>query len=137
MAAGDFSYPTPPPARNEPVKDYAPSSPERQSLQTRLEEMSGERIEIPMVIGGREVSSGDLYEAVKPHDRKHVLADVHQSSAQHLGDAIEAAAKAKQKWASTALAERAAIFLRASELLAGPWRDTRPCTRPRSMPPAS
>jgi 1-pyrroline-5-carboxylate dehydrogenase len=124
MAAGDFSYPTPPPARNEPVKDYAPSSPERQSLQTRLEEMSGERIEIPMVIGGREVSSGDLYEAVEPHDRKHVLADVHQSSAQHLGDAIEAAAKAKQKWASTALAERAAIFLRASELLAGPWRDT-------------
>jgi len=124
MAAGDFSHPTPPPARNEPVKDYAPSSPERETLQARLQAMSGERIEIPMVIGGREVSSGDLYEAVEPHDRKHVLADVHQSSAQHLGDAIEAAANAKQEWASTALAERASIFLRASELLAGPWRDT-------------
>jgi len=124
MAAGDFSHPTPPPARNEPVKDYAPSSPERETLQARLQAMSGERIEIPMVIGGREVSSGELYEAVEPHDRKHVLADVHQSSAQHLGDAIEAAANAKQEWASTALAERAAIFLRASELLAGPWRDT-------------
>ena len=123
MAAGDFSHPTPPPARNEPVKDYAPGSPERRSLQARLEAMSVERIEIPMVIGGREVSSGDLYEAVAPHDRKHVLADVHQSSAQHLGDAIEAAAKAKREWAGTALGERASIFLRASELLAGPWRD--------------
>ena len=123
MAAGDFSHPTPPPARNEPVKDYAPGSPERRSLQARLEAMSVERIEIPMVIGGREVSSGDLYEAVAPHDRKHVLADVHQSSAQHLGDAIEAAAKAKREWAGTALGERASIFLRASELLARPWRD--------------
>ena len=85
--------------------------------------MSDERIEIPMVIGGRDVTSGDIYETVMPHDTKHVLGDVHQSSAAHVQDAIEAAGEAHHDWASLAWEERASIFLRAAELLAGPWRD--------------
>ena len=77
-----------------------------------------------MIIGGREVTSGDLYEAVAPHDHKHVLADVHQSSATHLVDAVEAAAAAKKQWSTVPWPDRAAIFLRAAELLSGPWRAT-------------
>jgi 1-pyrroline-5-carboxylate dehydrogenase len=124
MATGDFAQPVPPPARNEPVLDYGPGSVERKSLQSRLEEMSGQRIEIPMVIGGREVTSGDLYEAVAPHDHKHVLADVHQSSATDIADAVGAADAAKKQWSTVPWPDRAAIFLRAAELLSGPWRAT-------------
>ena len=124
MATGDFAQLVPPPARNEPVLDYGPGSVERKTLQARLEEMSRQRIEIPMVIGGREVTSGDLYEAVAPHDHKHVLADVHQSSSAHLVDAVEAAAAAKKQWSTVPWPDRAAIFLRAAELLSGPWRAT-------------
>ena len=119
----DFSIARPPSAHNEPVKDYAPGSPERKSLRKRLAGMSDERIEIPMVIGGRDVTSGDIYETVMPHDTKHVLGDVHQSSGAHVQDAIEAAGEAHHDWASLAWEERASIFLRAAELLAGPWRD--------------
>jgi 1-pyrroline-5-carboxylate dehydrogenase len=84
--------------------------------------MSDERIEIPMVIGGRNVTSGDIYEAVMPHNTKHVLGDVHQSTAEHVQDAIKAAGEAHHDWAALAWEERASIFLRAAELLAGPWR---------------
>lgn len=113
-----------PPPRNEPVKDYAPGSPERASLTRRLEELAAERVEVPMVIGGRNVTSGDIYEAVMPHNTKHVLADVHQSRAEHVEQAIAAARAAHAEWSATPFAQRAAIFLRAAELLAGPWRDT-------------
>lgn len=108
---------------NEPVKDYAPGSPERASLKRKLEEMSAERIDIPMVIGGREVTSGDIYEAVMPHATKHILGDVHQSSARHLEDAVAAAREAHPQWSRLRWQDRAAVFLRAAELLAGPWRD--------------
>jgi 1-pyrroline-5-carboxylate dehydrogenase len=119
-----FSIPQTPKAYNEPVRDYAPGSPERASLKARLEQLSDERIDIPMVIGGEEVTSGDLYEAVMPHRNKHVLGDVHQSSAEHLNRAVEAAAEAHSSWAALSWQDRAAIFLRAADLLAGPWRDT-------------
>jgi 1-pyrroline-5-carboxylate dehydrogenase len=114
----------PPEPINEPVRNYPPGSPERESLKKRLEEMSGERIDIPMVIGGREVTSGDIYETVMPHNTKHVLGDVHQSTAKHLEQAVDAATEAHADWAALPWTERAAIFLRAAELLAGPWRDT-------------
>ena len=114
----------PPKAFNEPVKDYAPGSPERKSLQGRLAQMNDDRIEIPMVIGGKDVTSGDIYETVKPHDTKHVLGDVHQSSAKHVEQAIEAAREAHPTWSAMPWEERMAIFLRAAELLVGPWRDT-------------
>jgi 1-pyrroline-5-carboxylate dehydrogenase len=124
MTTSTFGTLRPPAARNEPIKDYEPGSPERASLAARLEVMSGDRIDIPMVIGGRRITSGDIYEAVMPHDTKHVLGDVHQSSAEHTKQAIAAAREAHAGWAALAWEERAAIFLRAAELLAGPWRDT-------------
>jgi 1-pyrroline-5-carboxylate dehydrogenase len=114
----------PPEPVNEPVHDYPPGSPERTRLKRRLEEMSGERIDIPMVIGGKDVTSGDIYEAVMPHNTKHVLGDVHQSTAEHLQQAVDAAREAHVEWAALPWTERAAVFLRAAELLAGPWRDT-------------
>ena len=120
----NFSVLKPPPAWNEPVKEFAPGSPERRSLQARLKAMHDERIDIPMVIGGRDVRSGDTYEAVMPHNTKHVLAEVHQSNAGHVTDAIDAARDAHHDWASLPWQDRASIFLRAAELLAGPWRDT-------------
>ncbi|MGI8774808.1 MAG: L-glutamate gamma-semialdehyde dehydrogenase [Actinomycetota bacterium] len=125
MSSGsNFAILHPPPATNEPVRDYAPGSPERKSLKARLEQMAGERIDIPMVIGGKEVTSGDIYEVVMPHARKHVIGDLHQGAPEHMTQAIEAAAEAHRDWAAMPWPERAGIFLRAAELLAGPWRDT-------------
>jgi 1-pyrroline-5-carboxylate dehydrogenase len=114
----------PPEPRNEPVRDYSPGSPERASLQVRLEQMKHERPEIPMVIGGKDVTTGKTAQAVMPHDKDHVLAEVHQGGAAEVDQAIEAAGEAWHDWHRLPWEDRAAIFLRAAELLAGPWRDT-------------
>jgi 1-pyrroline-5-carboxylate dehydrogenase len=114
----------PPEPRNEPVRDYSPGSPERASLQVRLEQMKHEHPEIPMVIGGKDVTTGTMAQAVMPHDKDHVLADVHQGGAAEVEKAIDAAGEAWQDWHRLPWEDRAAIFLRAAELLAGPWRDT-------------
>jgi 1-pyrroline-5-carboxylate dehydrogenase len=113
-----------PPPVNEPVRDYAPGSRERASLQLRLEQMRNERLEIPLIIGGEEVRTGKLREAVMPHDKDHVLADVHQGGPKEVEKAISASAEAWEDWHRVPWEERAAVFLRAAELLAGPWRDT-------------
>jgi 1-pyrroline-5-carboxylate dehydrogenase len=114
----------PPPPANEAVRSYAPGSPERASLQVRLEQMKAERPEIPLVIGGEDVTTGTLKQAVMPHDKDHVLADVHQGGATEVERAIDAAGEAWHDWHRLPWEERATVFLRAAELLAGPWRDT-------------
>lgn len=115
---------TPPHPVNEPIKDYAPGSPERAELQERLSRMEAERIGIPLVIGGKDVETGETFEAVMPHRTSHVLADVAKGGPEHVQQAIDAAREAHADWSRMPWHERAAIFLRAAELLAGPWRST-------------
>jgi 1-pyrroline-5-carboxylate dehydrogenase len=114
----------PPAPTNEPVKQYAPGSAERVEIAAKLEEMRSQRIEIPLVIGGEDVRTGDTFEAVMPHAKEHVLATVHQGGPDEVESAIKAAAAAWHDWSRTPWEERAAVFLRAAELLAGPWRAT-------------
>ena len=114
----------PPAPFNEPVREYKAGSPERAELERRLQEMQSERMEIPCVIGGKDVRTGDTFESVMPHRKEHVLADVHQGGAAEVEQAIAAAAEAWSEWSRTPWEERVAVFIRASELLAGPWRAT-------------
>ena len=121
MANSGFRIPTP---VNEPVRLYAPGSPERERLKARLSAMEREKIEIPLVIGGKEVRTGNTRKVVMPHSHGEVLAEFHLAGAKELEAAATAALKAKTDWESLAWHERAAIFLKAADLLAGPWRDT-------------
>src|SRR6266511_2590970 len=120
-APGIFRLPAP---TNEPVHPYAPGSPERVELRRRLDQMQGERIELPCVIGGEDIRTGETAEVVMPHRKSHVLAEVHQGGADEVERAIEAAGEAWHDWARTPWEERAAVLLRAAELLSGPWRAT-------------
>jgi len=113
-----------PPQENEPVLSYAPGSPEREALKDRLKEMSGERIEIPLVIGGRRVLSGNLGQAVMPHAHGHVLADWHKATPEHVTQAVRAARDAQHDWARWPWEDRAAVFLKAAQLLSTTWRST-------------
>jgi len=114
----------PPQPVNEPIRSYVPGAPERESLRQRLEEMRSQRLEIPCIIGGQEVRTGNLREAVVPHDKNHVLADVHQGGPAEVEQAIRAAGEAWQDWSRMPWEDRVSILLRAAELLSGPWRDT-------------
>jgi 1-pyrroline-5-carboxylate dehydrogenase len=114
----------PPAPRNEPVLAYAPGSREREELRVRLEQLKRERIDIPVVIAGEEIRTGDTFQAVMPHDKDHVLADVHMAGPGEVDKAIEASAEAWEDWHRLPWEERAAVYLRAAELLAGPWRST-------------
>jgi 1-pyrroline-5-carboxylate dehydrogenase len=109
---------------NEPIKSYAPGSPERADLKTRLDRMAGERIDIPVIIGGREIRTGKTSQAVMPHNHAHVLADWHRGNAEHARMAIEAARVARREWANWAWEDRAAVFLKAAELLSTKYRST-------------
>jgi 1-pyrroline-5-carboxylate dehydrogenase len=109
---------------NEPNLTYLPGSPERIDLKSRLASMAAERIEIPLIIGGCEIRTGQTGQAVMPHDHRHVLADWHKAAPQHVEQAIAAAAKAHRDWSEWTLEDRASVFLRAAELLATTWRPT-------------
>jgi 1-pyrroline-5-carboxylate dehydrogenase len=119
MPAGAFHVPPP---RNEPILSYAPGSPERAALKRALGEVAGADVEIPLRIGGRDVRTGRLGEVRSPHRRGHRLARFHQAGPAEVEAAIAAARDARRGWAAMDAADRAAIFLRAAELLAGPWR---------------
>jgi 1-pyrroline-5-carboxylate dehydrogenase len=114
----------PPTAVNEPIRGYEPGSPERAELRARLGQMAGERAHIPMLIGGEQVETGTTFEAVMPHRRGHVLADVERGGAAEVERAIAAARAAHPAWSRTPWHERVAVFLRAAELISGPWRST-------------
>src|SRR5438067_1905736 len=113
-----------PPPVNEPVRSYAPGTPERAALKQRLDEMAEERVDIPLVIGGEEIRSGDIAHAVMPHDHRHVLADYHKARVEDVARAIRAAREARREWANWSFEDRAAVFLRAAELLSTTWRHT-------------
>jgi len=109
---------------NEPIRNYEPGSPEKASLKEKLAELSQKEIEIPLIIGGKEVRTGDTGKCIMPHNHGHVLATFHQAGEKEVTQAIESAQVAWKQWSTTPLQERAAIFLKMAELLTGPYRDT-------------
>src|SRR4051812_11831985 len=109
---------------NEPIHGYAPGSPLRAELKARLKSMAAEKIDIPLIIGGREIRTGQTHQTVMPHDHGHVLAEYHLAGAEHVQQAIAAAASARREWAAWPWEDRIAVILRAAELLATTWRAT-------------
>ncbi|WP_270517200.1 L-glutamate gamma-semialdehyde dehydrogenase [Sanguibacteroides sp. AM78-02pH3A] len=107
---------------NEPIKSYAPGSPERKELKAQISEVKATTVDLPMIIGGKEVRTGKLADIRPPHDHKHLLGHYHQGDASHVQMAIEAALKAKPAWEKMGWESRAAIFLKAADLLTGPYR---------------
>jgi len=120
MTHGVFHYPHP---ANEPVMGFAPGSPERASLKAALAATAAEEVEVPLIIGGEEVRTGDTAPMVVPHDHGHKLGVFHRAGAKEVQQAIEAAESARKEWSRTPWEQRAAVFLRAAELLATTHRD--------------
>lgn len=119
MLKGFFNIPEP---VNEPVKSYAPGSPERTELQAMLKEFRARQADVPMYIGSEEVRTGNKKPMTPPHDHQHLLGHFHEGDASHVEQAINAAMGAKHAWESMEWEQRAAIFLKAADLLAGPYR---------------
>ncbi len=119
MPKGIYKVPT---AVNEPIKSYAAGSAERKELQAMLKELRSKEIDIPMYIGGKEVRSENKTRLAPPHDHKHTLGYFHKSDKTHVTAAIDAALAAKEQWANLSWEHRASIFLKAAELIAGPYR---------------
>lgn len=119
MNYGIFKVPIP---KNEPVRTYAPGTPERVELKKALEEARGLQLDIPMYIGSDQVRTGNKIALSPPHDHKHVLGYFHEGDADHVEQAINAALGAKYAWEKMPWEQRASIFLKAAELIAGPYR---------------
>jgi 1-pyrroline-5-carboxylate dehydrogenase len=111
-----------PPAVNEPVLSYAPGTPERARLKAELAKVASEVVEIPCVVGGQRIHTGRTQDVVMPHRHRHVLAKVHLADADLVHKAIRASLDARREWSSMRWEARAAVILRAAELLAGAWR---------------
>ncbi|GAB3944309.1 L-glutamate gamma-semialdehyde dehydrogenase [Spirosoma harenae] len=119
MSLGIFNIPTP---VNEPVKEYRPGSPERNAVKQALEQFRSQETDIPMVIGGKEVRTDRKLRVTPPHDHQHTLGYFYEGDAEHVKQAIDAALSAKESWANLSWENRASIFLKAADLLAGPYR---------------
>ena len=119
MPKGIYNIPA---VTNEPIFSYAPGSPERAELQATIKKMRSEEIDVPMYIGGEEVRTGKLFTMTPPHDHKHVLGHYHLGEKKHIQMAIDAALAAKPAWEAMAWEHRASIFLKAAELISGPYR---------------
>jgi len=119
MSNAYFKVPVP---INEPVKTYIPGSPERDQLKKKLTELKSQHIEVPLIIGGEEVKTGNTEEMVIPHNKKHVLGVYHKAGKKEVEMAIEAALEARKTWSEMPWEQRVAIFLKMADLLAGPWR---------------
>ncbi|MAP54310.1 L-glutamate gamma-semialdehyde dehydrogenase [Altibacter sp.] len=119
MGKGFFEVPV---AVNEPVKEYRPGSPEREEVLATYKKMYNSTVEVPLFINGKNVKTGDTATMSCPHDHKHILGTYHKATKKNVSDAIETALKARTDWAATPWEQRAGIFLRAAELIAGPYR---------------
>jgi 1-pyrroline-5-carboxylate dehydrogenase len=118
-----MSYRVPIPI-NEPIRSYAPGTSERQALKNKLAAMSAEKIEIPIIIGGKEIRTGNTGTQVMPHRHGHVLATWHKAGAKEVEQAIKAAVEARREWASWNFEDRASVFLRVAEMMAATWHET-------------
>ena len=119
MLKGFFHVPTP---VNEPVKQYAPNSPEKAAVLAAYKQMWHTQIDVPLYIGNQEIRTGNTKKMTAPHDHQHQVGQYHLAEKQHVEMAIANALDSKQQWASMAWEQRAAIFLKAAELIAGPYR---------------
>lgn len=119
MSYGISKVPTP---ANEPVKEYRPGSPEREALKSAINELRATEVDIPMYIGSEQVFTGNKIRLSPPHDHQHTLGYFHEGDATHVHQAIDAALSARESWANLSWENRAAIFLKAAELIAGPYR---------------
>jgi 1-pyrroline-5-carboxylate dehydrogenase len=121
MSNAYFKVPLP---VNEPVKSYKPGSPEREELKKKIAELKSQQIEIPLIIGGEEIRTGNTEEIRIPHNHSHILGVYHKASKKEVDMAIEAALEARKEWAEMPWEHRVSVFLKMAELLAGPWRAT-------------
>jgi 1-pyrroline-5-carboxylate dehydrogenase len=120
MSNAKFNIPLPP---NEPVKSYLPGSPERTALKAKLNEMQNQQIDIPIIIGGKEIRTGETENCILPHDHKTIIAKYHKADVKEINEAIESALKAHQFWSRMNWYDRASVFLKAADLLAlTEWR---------------
>ena len=119
MGKGFFTVPI---AVNEPVKSYAPGSPERKAVLETYKKMYKSKTEVPLYINGKDVKTGNTKPMSPPHDHKHIVGEYHLAEKKHVKDAIKTALKARENWAEIPWEQRAGIFLKAAELIAGPYR---------------
>ena len=119
MGKGFFNVPV---AVNEPVKSYAPGSPEREAVKKAYKDMFNDTIDVPMYINGKDVKTGNTRTMSPPHDHKHIVGTYHLAEKKHIDDAISTALEARKAWSQMPWEQRAGIFLKAAELIAGPYR---------------
>ena len=119
MGKGFFQVPV---AYNEPIKSYAPGSPEREAVLAQYKSYYNGTVDVPMYINGKDVSTGNTRNMTPPHDHKHIVGQYHVGTQKHVQEAIDTALEARTKWAAMPWEQRAAIFLKAAELIAGPYR---------------